>query len=136
MYAKWFSLDATCSDAPYVGCDLGLHENPANGTDLKNSGSVTYNAAVADNADRAAEFALIDQDAHSDSTHHASSFVGTSIEWGHIFWTWLSAADMEASCKANLPDAGGVMVWSINQDTGGAAGGPHFAALQKCLGVQ
>lgn len=26
------------------------------------------------------------------------------------------------------------MVWSINQDANGGAGGPHMAALSKCVG--
>lgn len=132
MYAKWFDLNSTCSTPPYTDCDLGVHEDPTTGADLANSGSVTFNAAVADNAARAAEFALIDQNAHSDPAHHASSFVGTSVEWGNIFWTWLSAKDIEEACRANIADAGGVMFWSINQDT---ADLPHIKAMQKCLGV-
>jgi chitinase len=133
MYAKWFSLTSTCATAPYVGCDLGQHEYPNNGTDMENSGAVVFNYPLADNQARVAEFQVIDQNAHSDTTNHASTFVGSSEELGNIFWTWLSAADVAASCKANLPDAGGIMVWSINQDTNAAAGGPRFDALQQCL---
>lgn len=27
------------------------------------------------------------------------------------------------------------MAWSVNQDTNGGAGGPHMAALSKCVGA-
>ena len=34
-----------------------------------------------------------------------------------------------------MKDAGGVMVWRINQDMNGASGGPHVAAIANCVGM-
>ncbi len=52
---------------------------------------------------------------------------------GQFFWTWLSPSDMKQTCKTYLPQVGGVMVWSLNQDDNTAAGGPHLDALAQCI---
>jgi len=73
-----------------------------------------------------------DESVTHDGDAGASSWADVN---NRMFWTWTTPKDIEQSCADHMKDAGGVMVWSINQDMNGASGGPHMAAIANCVGM-
>ncbi|KAK4684577.1 chitinase, partial [Tremellales sp. Uapishka_1] len=143
IYAKWFALSGSgCSEANPIGCPMATLETSSWG-DTGNSGWYGYNAAldltVWDSATQAmAKNSTVDDSfnramagqAKSNSTEHATAFYDSTANW---FWTWLSADDMSALCQMYKSEVGGMMVWSLNYDSKGSAGGDHFDALSSCI---
>jgi hypothetical protein len=127
-----------CTAKGGIGCPIYPAEGPA-GQDIGVSGAWQFNQAqwefYNDGNDRAKLSWPLAAAAEGtrDTDAGASSWVDTK---NRLFWTWTSPEDIEQSCTDHLADVGGVMAWSLNQDTNGAAGGPHFAAMAKCVGAQ
>jgi chitinase len=145
FYAKFFTLSNStsvdCTNEGGLGCDIYPAEGPT-GQDLGTSGSWRFNLAQNEpstNVDMdytnklaAASWNAMPEDSMTHNvTAGASSWADVQ---NRMFWTWTSPKDIEQSCADHMKDVGGVMVWSINQDTNGAGGGPHMAAVAGCLG--
>ena len=65
-----------------------------------------------------------------DSSAIASAWYDTT---NNLFWTWLAPKDIGDACAKHKSQVGDLPVWSLNQDTGGAAGGAHVKAIADCL---
>lgn len=127
MYAKVFSMAAaTDSDCPMkkaIGCHMGNNtfENPADGKDLGKAGAILFRDDLN---------TLLTLGSKDFNTMEAiQAYAG----WGRVnttgtrdddalatyafddtsknFYTWLTGKDMYDSCKQQLPNAGGIMVW-------------------------
>ena len=130
MYAKWFKLKKECKADPPIGCDTGTKYENEDGSDAKNSAALVFNKDIRDSDTMDGLWDTVNDDKHRDKDALASAAVVNNV-----FWTWLSPADIKESCEKYLPKAGGVMMWSINQDEKGADGGPHVDALAACVGA-
>ena len=140
MYSKWFMMtDAqvtACQAANNpIGCAFGPFEDKTTGADLGNSGAYTFNTAldVTTNANATlagTSWTQVPKTGVDSSSDEASAWLdGTN----KIFWTWVSADAIGGACSKHLPQVGGTMVWSLNQDTNGGSGGEHLTALSKCV---
>jgi hypothetical protein len=143
MYAKWFFTDLTQTScpAPHIGCPFGVEFENATGGDTDKSAAMVFNAQI--------EMTTLGEAAHGAWSSFASSGEDSSeapggastaiIETGsqNYFFTWVSKDDVAKSCAKHLPEAGGVFIWALNQDTDGVSGGPRFDAVVDCYkGVQ
>ena len=128
MYAKWFRIQGSCTSDPPIGCPMGNEYEDAQGEDSGDSGTVTFNSETNDKQDMWTIFNAFDEGGFSDDTAMASATVKDNV-----FWTWLSPKDISASCSKYIDQAGGVMVWSLNQDSEGVSGGPHIKAVAGCV---
>lgn len=135
MYAKWFILQTPCtSGTSGLGCAMGPFENEV-GKDNDKSGTSVWNTAL--HLTGTPEALLASQTfpsvpwlTSSDDNAIASSYYNTTAS---MFWTWLSPSDIEKACKKYKDEGAGIFLWSLNQDTGAAAGGDHIAAMARCL---
>lgn len=148
MYAKWFWLNSTdaalCRANPPIGCAMGGYEDPSNGADTGLSGTWVWNtdpsaqinvvptATSGNNVQGIqASFDALPTDGSASSPDKlASAYFDKTYS---LFWTWVSPSDIQQTCEKRIGEVGGVMVWSLNQDQNGAAGGPHLQALAQCM---
>lgn len=144
LYAKYFTLSdpKKCTSQGGLGCAIKPAEGPA-GQDLGISGAWVFNQAQNvlwsenDAVKHTFKLAKSSWDLLQQKTDTEDAKAGAS-SWAdganQMFWTWTSPKDIEQSCAQHMKDVGGVMVWSINQDENGTAGGPHMKAIAGCLG--
>lgn len=142
MYAKWFQLTqeqgAACAAAGSpIGCPMGPFQT-TNGTDLHNSNALTFDVSLSYDVN-VVPLDTIKQSWASvpaTGTDDLSEDVWASAWYdsaNYLFWTWLSPDDIYQTCQKWKPQVGGVMVWSLDMDTNGAAGGDHFTKLNECI---
>lgn len=142
MYAKWFQLTAAqaaaCPASKSIGCAMGPFEGP----NALLSGAWTWNTALnvppsigrehtpASRLASSSATNITDWNAFDDKTALGSATVDTV---NNVFWTWMSPYDIGQTCAKWHQKTAGTMYWSMLQDSGVTAGGPHVQALQTCV---
>ncbi|WWC85819.1 uncharacterized protein L201_000686 [Kwoniella dendrophila CBS 6074] len=143
--AKYFDLEPNsgCSSDKPIGCKMGGQKffEDAGGVDNGKSGWLRYNSELDKglgetlskiNADKRSQSWLKKPDdsktAFKDVLSHA-----WFDENQNVFWTWTSPDDNKQICEKYKSKVGGMMVWSMNQDDQGKAGGEHMKALAECV---
>ena len=121
LYAKWFAptVVPTGCTPDGLGCQFAPNsfEN-TQGADTNRSGTWTFNEAMMSDKYLGTELWPNIQSLAQSSWNAVKSAGkddaanGATSAWdGKVFWTWMSAQNFGDSCKAVLPDVGGVMIW-------------------------
>jgi len=129
FYAKWFKTAQDCGSQP-LGCPVVPLED-AQGQDTGNSGAMTFEASPVDTppADVAASWSKAKNAGELDSEAGGEYYYDSDAK---IFWTW----DTEDLMKQKFSDivdplkVGGVMAWSLGEDSDGWK---HIAAISSEL---
>ncbi|RSH81480.1 hypothetical protein EHS25_006837 [Saitozyma podzolica] len=132
MYTKYFQLaPGACTESDPIGCPMTIALENSVGGDTGNSGSLPFNSALNTNATEQAIWDTVSAVSGTDNSTALGSvyYDSTSAQ----FWTWVSPSDIQQTCLKWKGQVGGMMMWSLNQDTNGASGGPHIQAIADCL---
>jgi chitinase len=132
MYTKYFQLaPGACTESNPIGCPMTVVLENSVGGDTGNSGSLTFNSALNTNASEQAIWNTVSVASGTDNSTALGSvyYDSTSAQ----FWTWVSPSDIQQTCLKWKGQVGGMMMWSLNQDTNGGSGGPHIQAIADCL---
>ncbi|WVO16735.1 hypothetical protein L204_104419 [Cryptococcus depauperatus] len=146
MYAKYFTNVQSCSATQPIGCPLpgqSYYEDKITG-DNRKSGWLVFNSGLDTSfgnegntwaAKMRQQFNARPKDGSTEIKGDLSNawYDGSQSGEAKTFWTWTSEKDMGDTCKEWKTKVGGMMVWSMNQDDQGKAGGSHFQALAACV---
>ncbi|WVN89253.1 uncharacterized protein L203_104471 [Cryptococcus depauperatus CBS 7841] len=146
MNAKYFTNVQSCSAAKPIGCPLpgqSYYEDKITGDNFK-SGWLRFNSGLDSGlgingtkwaTDMRPKFEARPKDGSTEIKGDLSNawYDGNQPELDRTFWTWTSEKDMGDTCKEWKTKVGGMMVWSMNHDDQGQAGGSHFKALAACV---
>ncbi|WWC58115.1 uncharacterized protein I303_100650 [Kwoniella dejecticola CBS 10117] len=139
--AKFFRKVDSCSASEPIGCPLGgVNTYETGGEDNGESGWLRYNPemdeGLGDIAKKVTTQVRPQFEARPDDSQTAFEAEKAHAwydETNKVFWTWTSPEDNKAVCEEWKSKVGGMMVWSLNQDENGQAGGSHMKALVECV---
>ncbi|WVW81803.1 hypothetical protein I302_103800 [Kwoniella bestiolae CBS 10118] len=142
--AKYFNLTETpgCTAANPIGCDMGgVQVFETGGDDNGKSGWLRYNVELDKWQGDELSKTMTELRTNSWEKKPDDSQTAFEAEKAHawydeaqkLFWTWTTADDNKSVCEEWKSKVGGMMVWSMNQDENGPAGGSHMQALASCV---